>query len=92
MLAKIFFWIAAGLGVALFAMVLYAKKQKADAKAYKAKYEDSERMCQGLSRTIQQLRQAEAIKDENRKEADKKIEALHDGDTVDNALNELRKR
>lgn len=92
MLAKIFFWIAAGLGVALFAAVLYAKKQKADAKAYKAKYEDSERMCQGLSRTIQQLRQAEAIKDENRKEADKKIEALHDGDTVDNALNELRKR
>lgn len=92
MLAKIFFWIAAGLGVVLFAVVLYAKKQKADAKAYKTKYEDSERMYQGLSRTIQQLRQAEAIKDENRKEAEKKIEALHDGDTVGNALNELRKR
>lgn len=92
MLAKVLFWLCAALGVALFVCVMYAKKQKANATKYRVKYEESNKMVAGLTRTINELRKEEAIKSENRKETEKKIEALHDGDTVDNALNELRKR
>lgn len=91
MLAKVLFWLCAALGVALFVCVMYAKKQKANAKKYRVKYEESNRMVAGLSRTINELRKEEAIKSENRKEAKEKINELHHGDALDNALNGLHK-
>lgn len=91
MLAKVLFWLCAALGVALFVCVMYAKKQKANATKYRVKYEESDKMVAGLTRTINELRKEEAIKSDNKKEADEKINEMHSGDALANALDGLHK-
>lgn len=91
MLAKVLFWLCAALAVGLGLCVIYAKRQKSNANKYKALYEDNNKTIEELRRSLNVSRKEEAIKSENRKEAKKKIDELHHGDALGNALNGLHK-
>ena len=46
----------------------------------------------GLNKTIDRMKVEAAIKSNNRKEADEKVEKLHSGDAAANALDQLCKQ
>ena len=79
MLAKIFFWIAAGFAIAFFTTLVYAKNRQKAVKNYKDKLANTEKLNEGLVRTIELLRKGEAIKEEEKKEADEKKDAIDSG-------------
>lgn len=81
-----------GLLIAMAALRRKAAGYKEKAEENFKLYSEAVGKVSELNRTIRKLEAAAAIKDANRKEADEKIDALHDGDAVDNALDELRKR
>lgn len=91
MLAKVLFWICAALAVGLGICVMYAKRQKSNATKYKALYEDNNKTIEELRRSLDGSRKEADVKSENRKEAKKKIDELHHGDALGNALNGLHK-
>lgn len=92
MLAKVLFWLCAALAVGLGLCVIYAKRQKAAAVKYKNKAEENEKVINGLNKTIDRMKVEAAIKSDNRKEADAKVEKLHSGDAAANALDQLCKQ
>lgn len=92
MLAKVLFWICAALAVGLGLFVIYAKRQKAAATKYKNKAEENEKVIKDLNKTIDRMKVEAAIKSNNRKEADEKVEKLHSGDAAANALDQLCKQ
>lgn len=51
----------------------------------------AEKERDGYAKQVQRLTNASEITNANRKEADEKIDNLHNGDAVDNALSELSK-
>lgn len=91
MLAKVLFWLCVALAVGLGLCVIYAKRQKTNAKKYKALYENNNKTIEELKRSLNGRRKEADVKSENRKEAKEKIDELHHGDALDNALNGLRK-
>lgn len=92
MLAKVLFWLCAALAVGLGLCVIYAKRQKAAATKYKNKAEENENVIKNLNKTINRMKVEAAIKSNNRKEADEKVEKLHSGDAAANALDQLCKQ
>lgn len=91
MLAKILFWLCVALAVGLGLCVIYAKRQKSNANKYKALYENNNKTINELRRSLDGSRKEADVKSENRKEAKEKINELHHGDALDNALNGLHK-
>ena len=92
MLAKVLFWLCAALAVGLGLCVIYAKRQKAAATRYKNKAEENEKVIKDLNKTVDRMKVEAAIKSNNRKEADEKVEKLHSGDAAANALDQLCKQ
>ena len=92
MLAKVLFWLCAALAVGLGLCVIYAKRQKAAATKYKNKAEENEKVIKDLNKTVDRMKVEAAIKSDNRKEADEKVEKLHSGDAAANALDQLCKQ
>ena len=77
-----------GLAGFFFAMWRYTKLEERELRKsleyYLKKYEEQEFFIKTLKEELK-------IKSENRKKADEKINALHTGDAVDNAINGLSK-
>ena len=92
MLAKVLFWICAALAAGLGLCVMYAKRQTAVAAKYKNKAAEKEKVINSLNMTIDRMRVEAAIKSNNRKKADEKVEKLHSGDAAANALEQLCKQ
>lgn len=59
-------------------------------KQFKTLLNDEIRLNNNLHAEIKKLVDMDKIKSDNRKEADEKINELHSGDSVDNAINVLR--
>lgn len=91
MLTKVLFGVCAVLAVGLAVCFIYAKRQKASAAKYKKQAEANEEAINSLNMVIDRMKAEAVIKSENRKEADEKVEKLHHGDALDNALNGLHK-
>lgn len=83
--------IAALIGVIVFLLQRLSVRRN-ELKLLKCQLETAEKEKDGYARQVQRLTSAAEIVSENRKEADEKIEELHSGDAVSNALDELRKR
>ena len=92
MLAKVLFWLCAALAAGLGLCVMYAKRQTAVAAKYKNKATENERVINSLKMIIDRMKVEAAIKSDNRKEADEKVEKLHSGDAAANALDQLCKQ
>ena len=60
-------------------------------KKYKCRYETERIKIEQLQEEYSKLAEAYKIKKENKEKADEKIDNLHNGDSVANAINILRK-
>lgn len=60
-------------------------------KKYKCRYEAEQTKVEQLQEEYSKLAEAYRIKKENKEKADEKINNLHSGDSVANAINILRK-
>ena len=60
-------------------------------KKYKVIADTEQEKYEGLEKEFAKLVEANKIKSKNKEEADEKINNLHNGDSVDNAINILRK-
>ena len=77
-----------GLAGISFIMWRVTEKQRVELeKEFDVALTDNKELLNHLSTLKEELR----IKNENRKKADEKIENLHNGDTVSNAINSLSK-
>ena len=77
-----------GTAAIFFIMWKVAEKAKSDADNKIEKLQEANNLIMGqLSKLHDELR----IKNENRKEANEKVESLHNGDAVSNAINGLSK-
>ena len=65
---------------------------KNELKITKCQLEASEKEKKQYMEVAKRLRKESEIKQQNRRESDEKIESLHNGNSVDNALFELSKR
>ena len=83
--AVIALFIVAGV---FFAMWKFAAKAKKD---MKEELENALEANKALMKQLSLLHEETKIKTENRKEADEKIEELHNGDALGNALNWLHR-
>ncbi len=73
--------------LSLFACYFFYRKYKRT----KIEYKDILDKYNGLTEEFQKILEANKIKDKNKEEADEKINNLHNGNSVDNAINILRK-
>lgn len=81
-------WIVPVIVAVIFILLWISGKEK-----IKEQKETIDRLNQQLVNAmseISKLQSAISAYNKNRKEADEKIDALHDGDAVDNAINVLR--
>lgn len=78
---------AAVLALLLSVLVLGRKNRKLKDRLDRA-------LCanRSLSEKVERLRKESAVKSSNRRESDEKVDALHDGDSVGNAIAGLSKR
>lgn len=73
--------------ISVFISYFFFKKYK----KVKAEYNDILEKHKGLLEEFQKLLEVNKIKDANKEKADEKINNLHNGNAVDNAINILRK-
>ena len=78
--------VGAVLALSVVVCVLVIRKQTRTIKALKAENIALEMEKASLTGEIKRLSKAEKIKSKNRRESDEEIEALHSGDSVDNAI------
>lgn len=88
---KVMFFVTIALGGASFCLLMVLRHLKAEIKLLKCQLEASEKEKTAYARQVQRLTSAADIASKNRREADEKIEELHSGDVVGNALDGLRK-
>lgn len=88
---KVMFFVIIALGGASFCLLMFLRHLKAEVKLLKCQLEASEKEKTAYARQVQRLTSAGEITAENRRESDEKIEELHSGDAVGNALDELSK-
>lgn len=88
---KVMFFVIIALGGASFCLLMVLRHLKAEVKLLKCQLEASEKEKTAYARQVQRLTSAAGIASKNRREADEKIEELHSGDVVGNALDGLRK-
>lgn len=81
--------IGIALVLALITCILIIKTQGKEMKKLVAENIELEMKAASLSGEIKRLSEAARIKDENRRKSDEKIENLHTGDAVDNAIHGL---
>lgn len=80
--------ILVGLNIFFFLMWRIARIEKKQTEEEFNRFVDK---YEEMEKTISLLQSELRIKSENRKKADEKIEALHNGNVVDNAINGLSK-
>ncbi len=79
------------LGLALFSLIflILIKYTRDKLKETKKSLDSAIEKKYELTLQVENFKLAEKIKSDNRKEADEKINALHNGDAVDNAISGL---
>lgn len=85
------FFVIIALGGASFCLLMVLRHLKAEVKLLKCQLEASEKEKTAYARQVQRLTSAGEITSKNRRKADEKIEELHSGDALGNALDGLRK-
>lgn len=88
---KVMFFVIIALGGASFCLLMVLRHLKAEVKLLKCQLEASEKEKSAYARQVQRLTSAADITSKNRREADEKIEELHSGDVLGNALDGLHK-
>lgn len=73
-------------------LALVIRHLRSELKLTKCQLATAEKERDGYAKQVQRIANAAEIAGANRKEADEKIDELHSGDAVDNALSELSKR
>ena len=74
------------LALSITVCILVIKRQSRTIKTLKAENVALEMEKASLNGEVERLSKAEKIKSKNRRESDEKIEYLHSGDAVDNAI------
>ena len=82
----------AGLFLAALIMLVHSLIVEKQKKALEAEIEDMDRKIKSLSAKNAVLERTIEMKERIRNETEKKIDALHDGDAVHNAVDVLSKR
>ena len=72
-------------------LVAFVLHLRSELKLTKCQLATCEKEKQGFAEQVQRLTSAAEITSGNRKEADEKVDELHAGDAVSNALDSLRK-
>ena len=88
---KVMFFVTIALGGAFFCLLMVLRHLKAEVKLLKCQLEASEKEKTAYARQVQRLTSTADITSKNRREADEKIEELHSGDALGNALDGLHK-
>lgn len=89
---KFFLILTAGMSVAILLLFFLWRSAKTKQKETEAKLNSANRELAKAIAEQAKLESTIQILKKNRKEADEKINNLHNGDSVDNAINILRKR
>ena len=90
-MTKVFLIIIAVLFVAVVVLFLLWKLLKSENKRVKDELAVTKNQLETAVKQVKKIEETLDIVNHNRKETDEKIDALHSGDTVDNALSELSK-
>jgi len=90
-MTKVFLIIIAVLFVAVVVLFLLWKLSKSENKRVKDELAVTKNQLEIAVKQVKKIEETMDIVNHNRKETDEKIDALHSGDTVDNALSELSK-
>lgn len=90
-MTKVFLIIIAVLFVAVVVLFLLWKLSKSENKRVKDELAVTKNQLETAVKQAKKFEGTLEIMNENRKETDEKIDALHSGDTVANALDELSK-
>lgn len=90
-MTKVFLIIIAILFVAVVVLFLLWKLSKSENKRVKDELAVTKNQLETAVKQAKKFEGTLEIMNENRKETDEKIDALHSGDTVGNALDELSK-
>lgn len=90
-MTKIFLIIIAVLFVALVVLFLLWRLSKSENKRVKDELAVTKNQLETAVKQVKKIEETLEIVNHNRKETDEKIDALHSGDTVGNALAELSK-
>ena len=88
---KILFYAIFFMVLLCFFMLMIIFSIKAKLKMAECKCDALEKEKNEYARQVARLTNASQAVSENRREADAKVDALYDGDAVDNALEQLRK-
>ena len=89
---KFFLILTVGMSVAILLLFFLWRSAKTKQKETEAKLNSANRELAKAIAEQAKLESTIQILKKNRKEADEKINNLHNGDSVDNAINILRKR
>ena len=88
---KVLSYVVFGLVCVIFVLVMVILHFKTKANLLACKLETVEKEKDAYAAQVARLMNASQVSADNRRKADAEVDALHDGDVLDNALNELRK-
>lgn len=78
--------------IIFFVLLLLVKHLCSELKILKSKNSTLEKQKDAFAAELARYKNAQEVMGENRRDADAKVDALHSGDAVGNAIDELRKR